>query len=1537
MKKLLSSVVAVLCLVVSAVAQNAGTGAYPHATFDNRGFDSINIGNGNVRFSIPIVSRDGKGMPFVYAIQYDGLVWNATTNGSNTSWVPDPGWGFHGTLNGDLIFGYLSSRTTYRGCPRPPNYSKNVPPAQVDTFSYHDAFGGIHPFNYKIDSGCPLTPGDEGGTSGDGKATDQSGYVLLDTSHVRASNGVVFVPSQSSAGGTSTQKIDPNGNQISSNGNGSFTDTLGVVALTVTGSSTKSLSYPVTLQTSNATSAAATITYGAHTVQTNFQSSVIDYPATSVNLIDAITLADGSAYSFTYEPTQGGVSGAVTGRIHSVTLPTGGVITYTYSAGVNGLLMYNDGTPAVLTRTTSDGTRTYTRGGNGPIPYTVVVDEIGNETDHDFVRGGDSGQFWYEAGQWVNVGNGSGRTLLQDTQTCFNGASAPCREQSFTLPIVQKDVTVSFNGTSPAKTTYTYDSNNRLSSTIDAGGTTTTLQYDSFGNVTDSTTRDSASNVVAHTYASFDGKGNQTESHVATGSQVLDTFYGLNADGTVNTSENKVNSSLSQGTTTYAYNSSTHQLLTGATLPTPSSGVTQSTTSSVDLNAAVVKSSTDANSLTTTINNYDARLRPTKITLPSGSVITQARVSNVISRQSQTLDAKRTMLKDTLVDGYGRVIRQGIHNTNPAFGNDWNRVDYCYNATGLLSFKSTPYQGNGVNYDSIHCSGAGTSYSYDALGRVTGVTLAEGTAKTEYSGRAVRTTSILGLQKITQYDVLGRLSSICEVSSNAMAGVSPTACATDFGGSIQGFVTTYAYNLVNHTTSVTQGQQVRVFQTDAAGRTTSVTEPERSAPTTYSYAYNSTGLSVTRTRPKANQSNAGVKTNTTTQYDLLGRVITVTYDDGLTPNKAFYYDTMTTVFGTSHNVKGLLAATSSAGAVSQYDYDAAGNMTTLWQCAPSTCGSNANVRGAITMGYDTAGALLNITAGAAGSITYGRSITEEVTSVTNNTYTDPTNTPALVSNVVNGALGITNWHFGNNTSDVRQFDSMGRVSGSWLCSGTGADGQSAGCANNSQMYAYLTAYTGSVVTNQIDTVMHDQGNHYDAMGRLDFYSGCCTQAFYSYDRFGNRMEAGSASLSFSFDPLTNHNTSFGYDAAGNQTNDAIHQYTYDAEGKVLMVDSGSTAQYTYDALDQRIRVQKASGTFEYMFDAQGRRISTWQLNGTPSGAGNEARIYWDYGLLAHRAQDGTTYFHHSDWLGTDRVRTDHNGTIVDTLLSDGFGGNPSQSSTNTAGAAQDNNQYTGQEFDSETATNHFQFRQYSPVQGRWMSPDPYSGSYDFSNPQSFNRYSYALNNPYSLVDPLGLSAESCDPGDDFNNDGCGVYEGGISSAGGGGGSPDPCASDPSCVTVTAGPDPAPPSPPPIDPCLGVVCYVYFPGSGSSVGSGGGGAVQTGAPSNGIGQQIQLDPYKKRLFDTHYCGPGGDGPTVNKLDEACAAHDACYDNRGFGPSSNFDPFLSPRRTRLLQDCNQRLCNATTGPADQDRGSGLVRLYFTQVPLAGAACH
>ncbi len=67
---------------------------------------------------------------------------------------------------------------------------------------------------------------------------------------------------------------------------------------------------------------------------------------------------------------------------------------------------------------------------------------------------------------------------------------------------------------------------------------------------------------------------------------------------------------------------------------------------------------------------------------------------------------------------------------------------------------------------------------------------------------------------------------------------------------------------------------------------------------------------------------------------------------------------------------------------------------------------------------------------------------------------------------------------------------------------------------------------------------------------------------------------------------------------------------------------------------------------------------------------------------------------------------------------------------------------TGKERDQESGLDYFGARYYSAAQGRFTSPDPLMASARISDPQTWNRYSYALNNPLRLVDPDGMNA--CD-------------------------------------------------------------------------------------------------------------------------------------------------------------------------------------------------
>lgn len=137
--------------------------------------------------------------------------------------------------------------------------------------------------------------------------------------------------------------------------------------------------------------------------------------------------------------------------------------------------------------------------------------------------------------------------------------------------------------------------------------------------------------------------------------------------------------------------------------------------------------------------------------------------------------------------------------------------------------------------------------------------------------------------------------------------------------------------------------------------------------------------------------------------------------------------------------------------------------------------------------------------------------------------------------------------------------------------------------------------------------------------------------------------------------------------------------------------------------------------------------------GTASGASKASTISW---LV-------------TDQLGTPRMILDQSGSLANVKRHDylPFGEElyaTQGSRTSALGYSADSlrQKFTSYERDNETGLDYAQARYYLSMQGRFASIDPLGASAIVSDPQSFNRYTYVLNNPLKYIDPDGLDGHN---------------------------------------------------------------------------------------------------------------------------------------------------------------------------------------------------
>jgi RHS repeat-associated protein len=293
---------------------------------------------------------------------------------------------------------------------------------------------------------------------------------------------------------------------------------------------------------------------------------------------------------------------------------------------------------------------------------------------------------------------------------------------------------------------------------------------------------------------------------------------------------------------------------------------------------------------------------------------------------------------------------------------------------------------------------------------------------------------------------------------------------------------------------------------------------------------------------------------------------------------------------------------------------------------------------------------------------------------------------------------------------------------------------------------------------------------YDKLNRLTSAARSGGTDSYTYDALGNLKTKNGLALGYQAGThrVVSHNgRTFSYDANGRIENPDDYSFglSYLASGNlysIFTVDGGTGGMnwrdIWYDAAGQR--VQEMSGkeldpdyfTRTYYFSEgitpffeeetvapplpTDPRIIRWKhyIN-TPEGIVGMVVINND--LINSRSDVIFARDHLGSTVGTltfagtnssaERVGYDSWGTPRDA------NGDPNAN----AALSQTNRGFTGHETYSDAGIVNMNGRVYAPWLGRVLAPDPIVQAP--LNLQSYNRYSYVINNPLSLTDPSGLS------------------------------------------------------------------------------------------------------------------------------------------------------------------------------------------------------
>jgi RHS repeat-associated protein len=564
-----------------------------------------------------------------------------------------------------------------------------------------------------------------------------------------------------------------------------------------------------------------------------------------------------------------------------------------------------------------------------------------------------------------------------------------------------------------------------------------------------------------------------------------------------------------------------------------------------------------------------------------------------------------------------------------------------------------------------------------------------------------------GRRRRMSKDVLGRLTKVEEL------GWDQSIYST----------TTYAYNARDQIKSINQaGLSPRTFVYDGFGRLYQRTTPEQGV-TSYSYNADDTTQTVT---------------------DARGATATFGYNNR---------HLMTSI------TFGVPAGVSPTANVS-FGYDEAGNRTSMndglgWasyqyntlsqMISESRYFNEIGAAYTTSYGYNLAGELTSITTPWNEAISYGRDAMGRVTGVTGYSGT----LPYASGLQYRASGGIKQMTYGNGRVLSVSYDSRMRMN-QWNVGnvmGWEYRYDTPNIHENTNRVAYARNLYDPTLDRSYDYDhvgrMWASHSGQEALGHTGLGSWSPANGPYaqnqSFDVYGNMTQRngwGTTNSSYPFITFVNNrmptNPVTGavmqYDAAGNLTSDGTESFTYDATGQQTFASATNLSQY-YDGDGLRIKkIEYGATSFYIRSSVLGNQVLA-EIYG-----GSWWRLYTYLGGQALvMQQGGQIRYVHSDPITKSQRVTDYYGNVVSTVDMDPWGGETSRSNNQSMISQR----YTTYERDGNGG-DEAQMRRYQSRWIRFSQPDPWDGSYDMTDPQSFNRYSYVGNDPVNFTDPTGL-------------------------------------------------------------------------------------------------------------------------------------------------------------------------------------------------------